>query len=116
MFDGEEMPDSKVADLSKEKLEDIRILESKLGDNICLVAMEKTGSMYVLEAKLAPNVWERVDKVYPELENLRSYYISQEDAHLTKSSLKKLLNSPVKRNLKKRPIRIRKITSRTAHE
>jgi hypothetical protein len=105
------MPDSKVAELSKEKLQDIQALESRLGDNICLVAMEKTGRMYVLEAKLAPNVWERVDKVYPELENLRSYYISEEDALLTKSSLKKLLNGPVKQKLQKRPIRVRKITS-----
>ena len=106
------MPDSKVADLTEEKIENIRELESKLGDNICLVAMERAGAIYVLEAKLAPNAWERVDKVYPELENLRAYYVSQEDAHLTESSLKKLLNGPVKQKLKKRPIRIRKITAK----
>jgi hypothetical protein len=105
------MPDSKVADLTEEKIKNIRELENKLGDNICLIAMEKAGAIYVLEAKLGQNLWERVDKAYPELENLRAYYVSQEDAHLTKSSLKKLLNSPAKQKFKKRPIRIRKIIS-----
>lgn len=105
------MPDPKVADLPEEKIKNIRELESKLGDNICLVAMERAGAIYVLEAKLGPNLWERVDKVYPELESLKAYYVSQEDAHLTKSSLKKLLNGPAKQKFKKRPIRIRKITS-----
>jgi len=103
------MPDTKVADLNEEKLKNIQELEKDLGENICLVAIEKTGSLYVLEAKVAPNVWERVDKVYPELENLRAYYTLQEDAHLTKSSLKKLLNSQIKQKLKKWPIRMRKI-------
>lgn len=101
------MPESKPAEITDEKIKNIQELEKELGENICLVAMEKTGSLYVLEAKVAPNVWERVDKVYPELENLRAYYTSQEDAHLTKSSLKKLLNSQQK--LKKWPIRMRKI-------
>ncbi len=67
------MPDTKVADLNEEKLKNIQALEKDLGENICLVAIEKTGSLYVLEAKVAPNVRERVDKVYPELENLRAY-------------------------------------------
>lgn len=101
--------DSKFADLSDEKIAIIRDLEDKLGDNICLVAMEKTGSLYALEAKLGPNNWERVDKVYPEIKDLRPYYASKEDAHLTKSSLKKLLAT--KKNLKERklPIRMRKV-------
>ena len=103
------MPDTKVADLNEEKLKDIQALEKDLGENICLVALEKTGSLYVLEAKIAPNVWERVNEVYPELENLKAYYTSKEDAHLTKSSLKKLLNSKKKQSLNKWPIRMRKI-------
>lgn len=103
------MPDVKVAEISDEKIKDIQALEKELGDNICLIAMEKTDSLYVLEAKLAPNVWERVDKVYPEIENLHSYFIAKEDAHLTKSSLKKLLLSQTKQKLKKRPIRMRKV-------
>ncbi|PQP35651.1 hypothetical protein C6A37_01430 [Desulfobacteraceae bacterium SEEP-SAG9] len=101
------MPDTKIAEINENKLKDIQVLEKQLGDNICLVALEKTGSLFVLEAKLGPNVWERVDKVYPELENLRAYFLSQEDAHLTKSSLKKLLIDA--KQIKKRPIRLRKI-------
>ena len=90
------MPDTKIAEINENKLKDIQALEKQLGDNICLVALEKTGSLFVLEAKLAPNIWERVDKVYPELENLRAYFLSQEDAHLTKSSLKKLRSQRTK--------------------
>ena len=103
------MSELKIAEISEEKIETIRSLEKKLGDKVCLVALEKTGSLYVLEAKLAPNVWERVDNVYPEIENLRAYYTAKEDAHLTKSSLKKLLST--RKNLinKKHPIRVRKI-------
>ena len=103
------MAEPKIAEISEEKIETIRSLEKKLGDKVCLVALEKTGSLYVLEAKLAPNLWERVDKAYPEIGNLRAYYTSKEDAHITKSSLKKLLGSKKNLKNKKHPIRMRKI-------
>lgn len=103
------MADPKVADLTEDKIKNIQDLEKQLGDNICLIAIEKFGELYVLEAKIAPNLWERADRVYPEIKDLRAYYTAHEDAHITKSSLKKLLNSPVKKALLKRPLRIRRV-------
>jgi len=103
------MADPKVADLTEDKIKNIQELEKQLGDNICLIAIEKLGGLYVLEAKIAPNLWERADRVYPEIKDLRAYYTAHEDAHITKSSLKKLLNSQAKKTLLKRPLRIRKV-------
>ena len=99
----------KIVKLSEDEVKAIKSLEKSLGDRFCLLAVEKTQELYVLEAKLAPNYWERVDKVYPEIEGLRAYYDSKEDAHLAKSSLKSLLAGKLKGSLEKRPIRIRKV-------
>lgn len=98
----------KMAKLTEADIEAIKALEKKLG-NTCLVAVEKSDAMYALEAKTAPNVWEPVHTVYPEIEDLKSYYPDQETAKLAKGGLKGLLNSTSYKKRKK-PIRIRKIS------
>ncbi len=100
---------SRIANLKPEEIEAIKRLEESLGNRFCLLAVEKIESLYVLEAKIAPNVWEPVHKVYPQIEGLKAYYCSEEDAKLAKSSLKALLTGKLKGSLEKRPIRIRKI-------
>ncbi len=97
----------KVAQLPPEDLEAIRAFEKTLGGNVCLLAVEKSEALYVLEAKLAPNRWQRVDRVYPEIDDLRAFYDRHQDAHSAKAALKGYLNSSGARQLTKRPIRIR---------
>ncbi|MGD9329774.1 MAG: hypothetical protein PVJ53_00610 [Desulfobacterales bacterium] len=101
------MLDVKVAQLSPADLQAIRDLEQSLGDRVCLLAIEKEGALYVLEAKMAPNRWQRIDQVYPEIEDLRVFYRRHEDAHHAKAALKSFLNSAKANSLQKRPIRIR---------
>ncbi|GBC63292.1 hypothetical protein DENIS_4286 [Desulfonema ishimotonii] len=103
------MADPKPARISAKDIEAIRDLERKIGNDVCLVAVEKRGVLYALEAKTAPNVWARVDRVYPEIEGLTAYYARQEDAHLAKAGLKSLLNSSKAYKTIKKPVRIRKI-------
>lgn len=97
----------KVAQLSAAELQAIRDLEKSLGGKVCLLAVEKEGALYVLEAKLAPNRWKRIDRVYPEIEDLRAYFQRHDDAHDAKAALKAFLNSNRGKRLQKRPIRIR---------
>lgn len=97
----------KVAQLSPADLKAIRDLEKSLGGGVCLLAVEKEGALYVLEAKMAPNHWERIDHVYPQIDNLRAYFQNHEDAHDAKAALKAFLNSSRAKPLQKRPIRIR---------
>jgi hypothetical protein len=97
----------KVAQLSPEELKAIRDLEKTLNDAVCLLAVEKKGALYVLEAKMAPNRWKRIDRVYPEIEDLQAFFQRHEDAHDAKAALKSFLNSPKAKSLQKRPIRIR---------
>jgi hypothetical protein len=97
----------KVALLSPEDLEAIRHFEKTLKGNVCLLAVEKNEALYVLEAKLAPNRWQRVDRAYPEIKELRAYFDSHQDAHDAKAALKAYLNSAGARHLTKRPVRIR---------
>jgi hypothetical protein len=85
----------------------IRDLEQTLGDRVCLLAVEKEDALYVLEAKMAPNRWKRIDRVYPEIENLKAFFQQHEDAHDAKAALKSFLNSGRAKHLQKRPIRIR---------
>ncbi len=99
----------KIAKLEPHEIEEIKSLESKLGNKFCLLAVEKGESLYVLEAKIGPNSWERVDLVYPEIEGLKPYYCSEDDAKLAKAGLKSLLLGRLKGKLEKRPLRIRKI-------
>ena len=97
----------KVAELSPDELKAVRDLEKTLGGKVCLLAVEKEGALYVLEAKIAPNRWERIDRVYPEIEGLKDFFQRHEDAHDAKAALKSFLNSPRAKALQKRPIRIR---------
>jgi hypothetical protein len=63
----------------------------------------------VLEAKLAPNVWREVTKVYPEIKELKEFYIEREEAHNAKSRLKRILGTKPEFRSRKKPIRNRKI-------
>jgi hypothetical protein len=101
------MLDIKVAKLTQEDLKAIRDLEKSLGGKVCLLAVEKEGALYVLEAKMAPNRWKRVDHAYPEISDLRAFFKNHDDAHDAKASLKSFLSSPKGKTLRKHPIRIR---------
>ncbi len=99
----------KIADLSPENLQAIQDLEARLGD-ICLIAAEKVKEVYILEAKLGPNKWVSVDKVYPEIQGLKAVFFTEEDAKNSKGALKSLLNSNENFKRKKKPIRVRKLS------
>ena len=102
------MEDIRIARLSEEDIQTIREIEKKLGNEYCLVAVEKKNVLYVLEAKLGPTHWERVDHVYPEIDQLRAYYNDYDAVKDSKSALKRYLLSS-KTSQPKRPIRIRQI-------
>ena len=97
----------KVAKIDEQDIAAIKELEKLLKDT-CLIAVEKKEALYVLEAKLAPNAWERVDKVYPEIKDVKAYYPDEESAKLSRGALKNLLQS-AKMKEKKKPIRVRKV-------
>lgn len=102
--------DIKIAKLNLEDLAVIKALEQKLGDDICLVAVEKKEVIYALEAKLAPNQWQRIDRTYPQIDGLKAYFSDYDKAKDAKNALKSYLISPqAKRVLKKHPLRIRQI-------
>jgi hypothetical protein len=103
--------ETKIADLTTEEIEAIKHLENQLREGICLLAVEKHHAIYALEVKLAPNQWQRIDEVYPELEGLKAYYSDFDKASSAKAMMKSFLNTQkIKTQLKKRPIRIRKVT------
>jgi hypothetical protein len=106
-FDG-----MKMAELSQEDLETIQQLEKKLGPDIRLVAVESKDVLFVLEAKMAPNNWERVDSVYPEIGGINAYYANQDLAKEAKGWLKGfLINNKLSPKPKKRPIRVRQVVN-----
>ncbi len=102
--------DLRIAVLSPEDLETIRDLERKLGANIRLVAVESEDVLYALEAKMAPNHWQRVDTVYPEIKGIKAYYAAHDTAREAKGWLKGfLINNTLNPRPIKRPIRIRQV-------
>ena len=104
--------DVKMADLSQEDLETIQRLERKLGPDIRLVAVESKAVLFVLEAKMAPNIWERVDSVYPEIGGIKACYGDQDLAKEAKGWLKGfLINNKLSPKPKKRPIRVRQVVN-----
>lgn len=80
-----ELDDLKFAMLSDEDLATIRMLEKKLGPTIRLVAVESKMVLYAVEAKMGPNLWQRVDAVYPEIKNVKAYYNELEAAKEAKA-------------------------------
>ncbi len=107
-----EMDDLKIACLSEEHLESVKALEKEMGPEIRLVAIESKASLYTLEAKMAPNQWQRVDTVYPQITNINAFYPSEELAKEAKGWLKGfLINNNLKPKPKKRPIRVRKVVN-----
>lgn len=61
--------------------------------------------IFALEAKTAPNQWEEISRIYPEIE-MKSRYTTQEEALVAKSQLKMALTGPWKKTYKKKPIRV----------
>jgi hypothetical protein len=109
------LDDLKIAVLSPEDLETIRALEQKLGPHIRLVAVETKDVLFALEAKMAPNQWQRVDTVYPEIKGIKAYYAEDETAREAKGWLKGfLINNTLSPKPKKRPIRIRQVVNTEA--
>ena len=106
------LEDLKIAALSTEDLETIRALERKLGPNIRLVAVETKDVLYALEAKMAPNQWQRVDTVYPQIKDIKAYYAELDTAKEIKGWLKGfLINNTLNPKPIKRPIRIRQVVN-----
>ena len=104
------LDDLRIAVLSPEDLETIRDLERKLGANIRLVAVETKDVLYAMEAKMAPNQWQRVDTVYPEIKGIKAYYAEHDTAREAKGWLKGfLINNTLNPKPIKRPIRIRQV-------
>jgi hypothetical protein len=101
------MPQLKIARLSPEDLEAIRAFEKTLEGNVCLVAVEPEEALYVLEAKMGPNDWRRVDRVYTEIGAAGAYFTDLDAARAAKSSLKGFLLSRKAFGIVKRPLRIR---------
>ena len=60
MRQGEEL---EFADLTPEQMAVVAEAEQKLPADVRLVAVKRTSEMYVLEAKLAPNEWLRVEQI-----------------------------------------------------
>ena len=109
------LDDLKIARLSAEDLETVRALERKLGPTIRLVAVESKDVIYALEAKMAPNEWQRVDTVYPEIKNIRAFFAEEESAKEAKGWLKGfLINNNLTPRPRKRPIRIRQVVNTEA--
>ena len=106
------LEDLKIAVLSAEDLETIRALEKKLGPDIRLVAVETKDVLYALEAKMAPNQWQRVDSVYPQIKDIKAYYVEHDAARQAKGWLKGfLINNSLTPRPQKRPIRIRQVVN-----
>jgi hypothetical protein len=96
------------ADLTPEQMAVVAEAEQKLPADVRLVAVKRTSAMYVLEAKLGPNEWRRVDQVYPEISDLKSFYRDGEACKTAKAALKGfLISNRLKPQIIKRPIRIR---------
>ena len=109
------LDDLKIATLSPEDLETIRKLEKKLGSHVRLVAVETKDVLYALEAKMAPNQWQRVDTVYPEIKGIKAYYAHEDAAREAKGWLKGfLINNSLIPRPQKRPIRIRQVVNTEA--
>ena len=109
------MDDLKIATLSPEDLAVIRKMEKKLGPTIRLVAVETRDVLYALEAKIAPNHWQRVDTVYPQISGIKAYYADGDAAREAKGWLKGFLtNNTLPPRPPKRPIRIRQVVNTEA--
>jgi hypothetical protein len=106
------LDDLKIAELSPEDIEIIQSLEDKLGPGIRLVAVKSDAILYALEAKMGPNHWERVDRVYPEISGIQAYFADEGLAKEAKAMLKGfIVSNKLSPKPKKRPIRVRQIVN-----
>ncbi len=95
----------KFAKLNDTQIQDIKALEQSLGEDIQIFAIEKQ-PVFVVEAKTAPNCWERIKEIYPGV-GFQSYYSTKDEALAAKATLKHLLLGRLKGQFQKYPIRIR---------
>ena len=86
---------------------DIHTIEAKHADKVCLIKV-KDPHYFAIEAKIGTNDWRSIGEIYPQIE-LASSYLEWDHAKFAKTKLKGLLLGPYKNQVKKRPIRIRKI-------
>ena len=82
-------------------------IADKHGERVCLINTMESYS-FAIEAKMGPNDWRPIGEIYPQIE-LASSYREWDKAKSAKTRLKGLLLGPYKNQVKKRPIRIRKI-------
>ena len=92
----------------KSKFENIsHSMEQRLLQIRALDAEVRSGKRYVLEAKVAPQEWQRADRIYPDITHLKSYYHDREYAHEAKTYIKWFLKSNRTDHPPKLPLRIR---------
>lgn len=65
-------------------------------------------SLFILEAKTAPNRWQNIQVIYPRYD-LPSCYLNKDEALSAKAALKSLLLGKWRNIVKKHPIRVRRI-------
>ncbi len=98
------------AELTPSQLNAVRHLEEAFDNNFYLLAVHPQ-TLFVLEAKSAPNHWQNILDVYPQ-DELPSWYLSREEAFSAKAALKTLLHGKWKNLFEKYPIRVRRIDDR----
>ncbi|GAB6146660.1 hypothetical protein [Desulfocicer niacini] len=65
-------------------------------------------SVFILEAKIAPNKWQNIQVIYPRFD-LPSCYLNKNEALSTKAALKSLLLGRWRNIFPKYPIRVKRI-------
>ena len=95
------------ADLDEAALLSIRRLEAQLDEDVYLLAIKKP-LLFALEAKTDTNLWLSIRDVYPQI-RFAHLYFDEIEAKEAKAKLKSLLAGKWKNQLKKYPIRIRKV-------
>ena len=99
----------KLAELDQDQVEEIKKFEGRFGNDICIVAIERPlTSMFILEGKTSRNVWEKTQRLYPQI-SIPSCYSTKEEASAAKAALKGQLLGKWQSRVKKVPIRIREI-------
>lgn len=96
----------KLAKLHEKNLIRLRDLEKEMDQDVCLLAIKKS-PLFILEAKLGPNLWKSIKEVYPE-SAFKPFYPDFDAAKAAKSELK-LFFKRQNNASQKRPIRIRQL-------
>jgi hypothetical protein len=84
-------------------------LEKKLYDLMLQDRIDEARHLYVLEVKTEIKIWQKIQRVYPEIPYLKAVYHREDIAKGVKSIIKWFFNSIYAPKSQKRPIRIRKV-------